>query len=86
MIESYTLYGIQGAPYDVNYWQDMYTRYHDALAAANSSDSRRAVEVSDKSEMRNQIKMVLTAITHLLKAKYPRTYKTYLRSWGFKKG
>ena len=85
MIASFTLHGIGNFDHGTLYWQDLYTRFKAAVELAIDTDSVRALTVGNKNEIQEDLRLALNSLIHLLKAEYPKTYKTHLRNWGFQK-
>lgn len=71
--------------YGTAYWQDMYNRFKTAYDLSQNSDAIRSVTVVSKNLLGEEIREVLNALIHLVKAAYPKTYKARLREWGFRK-
>ena len=85
MIDSFNLHGIGNFDHGTLYWQDLYTRFKAAVELAVDTDSTRTVTVGNKNEIQEELRTALNSLIHLIKAEYPKTYKTHLREWGFQK-
>jgi hypothetical protein len=69
--------------YGASFWKPLVNEYSEKIEAASQKDTSIRGLVSEKNKSKEQIRKVLNAVMHLLKANYPDTYATELRKWGF---
>lgn len=70
-----------GAPF----WTDIKTEFEQLISTASTTDSNVTTNASSKNDMKAQLKKVLNSIIFVLKANYPDTYKSEIRTWGMQK-
>ena len=71
--------------YGLNFWADIKARFDAAMELAYQTDSGMSQKTGNKNVLKTELKKVLNAIVLILKANYPDTWKTELRTWGFQK-
>ncbi len=84
------LKGIKNGGYDSKKYGKAYftariTEYKTLFALAGKTDGDVAEKVGEKKEQKENIRLVLTSLIHILKGNYPKTWKAVLRAWGFQK-
>ena len=85
MLKGITTHGFQNNTYGLSYWTNVKTQFDLLLEQAGSIDSTVSDKVSDKNLLKTDIRKTLNAIIRLVRANYPDSYKSVLRSWGFQK-
>jgi hypothetical protein len=65
------------------FWKNSITAFNDALKNTTDTAKKVSNKVSAKDNNRGKIHKVLIALTKLIEANYPDTYKQVLREWGF---
>ena len=78
-------HGLGSRKYGTAYWTALRDQYQQALQAAGSSAGTISTMVDKKNELLDQLREALTAIYYLLRAQYPKSWKTQLRAYGFQK-
>jgi hypothetical protein len=77
--------GFEEKPYGKTYWQEKANAYNALLLQAKTVDGSVASKVGHKNEYRNTVVRGLNSIILALRAHYPDTGDTEIRSWGFQK-
>lgn len=77
--------GLQNKPFGTDYWQAIKTEYDALKLEASELDEVVTAKVNEKNILRNDLKKHLQSLIFLIKANFPDTYKSELRSWGFQK-
>lgn len=84
-VKSIKNHEIKVVGFDDAFFDNIITKYAEALEAARLTDSAVSFNVSNKNDLRKQIEAILTALHGLIKINYPNTFEGELRSWGFQK-
>lgn len=85
MISAIDSNGFGAKEFGTAYWTGVKTQYDDLLSQASTKDSQVSIKVGDKNILKADLKKVLNAVILTIKANYPDTYKSELRSWGMHK-
>jgi hypothetical protein len=85
MISGLINQGFAEKQYGVAYWTDIQERFNNLLDTSVDSTGTVSENAGNKTVLRSKIKRVLNSLIHLIKANYPDTYKSVMRSWGFQK-
>ena len=85
MISAIDSNGFGTKEFGTTYWTTAKTQYDDLLVQASTKDSQVSIKVGDKNILKADLKKVLNSIILTIKANYPDTYKSELRSWGMHK-
>ena len=67
------------------FWTDLKNQFETQLNKASSTDSIVSNKVGEKNVLKKDLKVVVNAIIHAIKANYPHNFKEELRNWGFQK-
>jgi hypothetical protein len=85
LIKSITTHGFQDKEFGLAYWTGIHDNYETLWAKAKAIDGKISKLSGQKNKLKTEIKTALNALINVLKANYPKTYKSVLRSWGFQK-
>jgi hypothetical protein len=84
-IDAIAANGFDAKEYGTTFWTDLKNQFEIQLNKASSTDSIVSNKVGEKNMLRKDLKIVLNAIIHAIKANYPNNFKEELRNWGFQK-
>ncbi len=85
MISAMTAHQMSNRMYGIEFWQPIYEEYFDLFSQTYTADSRTKVSVKDKEEAKRTVYNTLKALTLMLQAVYPETYRDMYRVWGFQR-
>lgn len=85
MLKAIITHGFQNNTYGLAYWTNIKTKFDSLFEQAGSIDSNVTDKVSNKNVLKAEIRKTLNAIIRTIRANYPDTYDSVLRSWGFQK-
>lgn len=85
LVKSIPAFGFQDKIFGINYWTNIFSTYKQLMEEAGSIDSKVSDDVSAKNLLKEKIRKTLNSLIFLIKANYPDTYKSVLRTWGFQK-
>jgi len=71
--------------YDEAYWQAMLEKFKTNVESSRKMAADISALVSQKLDLKNEIRKTLNSVVLLLKANYPDSYKHVLRSWEVQK-
>jgi hypothetical protein len=78
-------HGFGAKEYGTTFWTAVKTEFDNLLDQAKGTDTTVAAKVGDKKVLKATVTKTINAIIAIIKANYPDTYKTELRTWGFHK-
>lgn len=78
--------GFSNEKYGTAFWDATIADFEAAISGTATVAKTITTEVSTKNALRADIETHLEAIIHLVKANYPKTWESELRTWGFLKG
>jgi hypothetical protein len=82
MVDAIAAEGFGALEYGTLFWTQARTDFKTLLDSTAGADQTISGEVSDKSELKRQVKRVLQALVYVLHGNYPDTYYSTLREWG----
>ena len=85
LLKAITTHGFQNNTYGLTYWTNIKTKFDSLFEQAGSIDSVVTDKVSNKNQLKTDVRKTLNAIIRAIRANYPDTYKSVLRNWGFQK-
>lgn len=85
MIEGIHNNGFDDFEFGKDFWTTLSNQYDSLLNSETTLDGNVSTKVGDKRILKNQVRKVLSALIHLIKANYPDTFESVLRDWGFQK-
>jgi len=71
--------------YDEAYWQAMLEKFKTNIESSRKMAAEISALVSQKLELKSEIRKILNSVVLLLRANYPDSYKHVLRSWEVQK-
>jgi hypothetical protein len=77
--------GFDTQKYGLAFWTEISTRYNDFLALSTATDGTVSSGVSNKNQLKKDLKKALNSLVLVIKGNFPDTYQAELRSWGFQK-
>lgn len=77
--------GFGDKKYGTTFWTQLAADYENLMTMADSSDELVSNQVSDKNQLKQELRVILNSLIFVLRGNYPETYHGVLRSWGFQK-
>jgi hypothetical protein len=82
MVAAIAAEGFGAFEYGTTFWTDARTEFNTLLSSTSGADQTISTEVSQKNQLKTQVKRVLQALIYVLHGNYPDTYFSTLREWG----
>ena len=82
MVAAIAAEGFGTNDYGTAFWTQARTDFNALLSSTTSTDQGISTEVSQKNQLKTQVKRVLQALIYVLHGNYPDTYYSTLREWG----
>ena len=77
--------GIDGAPYNKDWWTEKTAQYNEALQKANNTAGTVSALVGEKNQHKETLLKAMRALQLVIQGNYPDTYESIYREWGWQK-